>query len=126
MDRLLVVDDEPSMRRVLTRELCEDYEVVLARGLDEALACIESVNGLTAVVTDLMLGRGPDGLRLLAEVRERRPECVRVLVSSTADRLELARQSGIAHVAILKPWAPREVLRCVRALKGAPGAVAQR
>ena len=116
MDRLLVVDDEPSMRRALVRELSPEYEVVIARGLEEALAYIETVNALTAVVTDLMLGHGPDGLRVLAEVRERRPECVRVLVSATTERLELARQSGIVHAVVAKPWTAGAVLSVVRSL----------
>jgi DNA-binding NtrC family response regulator len=114
--RLLVVDDEPAMRRALTRELCPEFRVVLARGLSEALAHIDAAADLAAVVSDLMLGQGPDGLRLLAEARERRPFCARILVSSTTDRLDFARQSGLVDAIVAKPWAPRAVLQVVRDL----------
>ena len=66
MSRILIVDDEPSMRKILAANLVQDGHVVTeARGLAEAKACL-SANQFDACITDQKMpdGQGSDVLRL--------------------------------------------------------------
>jgi len=66
-DRVLVVDDEQSLRKVLAATLQrEGYEVQVASDGEEALAALDR-DGADVVVTDLVMPR-MDGLSLLRKV----------------------------------------------------------
>src|SRR6266446_2372740 len=72
-DRVLVVDDEQSLRKVLAATLQrEGYEVTVCGDGEEAIAALER-NGADVVVTDLVMPR-MDGLTLLRKVVARHPD----------------------------------------------------
>jgi signal transduction histidine kinase/CheY-like chemotaxis protein len=79
--RVLVVDDEPAVRRVTAEVLCDaGAEVVLAASGAEAEQILGSDTALSCVVADLAM---PDtsGLAVLARARALRPAVRTVLIS---------------------------------------------
>lgn len=111
---VLVVDDEPLVRRALARELGAGYVVLEASGPVDALALLDQGAGrFAAIVTDLAMDGNPNagGLELLAEVARRWPLCVRVLVSGSLGTEH--GQIGAAHVVIATPWRTGEILAAI-------------
>jgi CheY-like chemotaxis protein len=106
---VLVVDDESLVRSVIARELRGAYQVLEASGFSEALHILESRRDIRAVVADLGLGVGPDGVSLLARARSLHPSTVRVLMSGELDRHDAAPAlaSGTAQRFLSKPWSSR-------------------
>jgi two-component system response regulator AtoC len=80
-DRVLVVDDEQSLRKVLSATLQrEGYEVQVAADGEEALAALER-DGADVVVTDLVMPR-MDGLTLLRKVVKAHPDIPVIVVTA--------------------------------------------
>src|SRR5256712_12833854 len=87
-DRVLVVDDEQSLRKVLAATLQrEGYEVTVCRDGEEAISALER-DGADVVVTDLVMPR-MDGLTLLRKVVARHPD-VPVIVVTAHGRIDSA------------------------------------
>ena len=113
--RVLVVDDEPTIR-TLARVVLEmaGYEVTLAGDGDEALDHFGTGDDFDLVLLDYFMPRR-DGLQTFHELRERRPE-VRVIFSSgyihDADRDAVLAHGGEAFLP--KPYRPQELLTLVR------------
>jgi response regulator RpfG family c-di-GMP phosphodiesterase len=103
-DRILVVDDEPNIRRLLSRYLARlGYEVDTASDVPEALQQLEG-GGYDLVLTDLRLP-GPSGLDLLVDVRARAPGTRTILMSAHADVYAAATaiERGVDQL-IVKPF----------------------
>jgi two-component system, OmpR family, response regulator ResD len=115
MPTILIVDDEPMVRDVLTRYLeHEGFTVRTAEDGPEALELAASA-APDLVVLDLMLP-GLDGLEVLRRLRERGPTPVVLL---TAKGGEIDRVVGLelgADDYVAKPFSPREVTARVRAV----------
>src|SRR5437588_8073692 len=80
-DRVLVVDDEQSLRKVLAATLQrEGYEVTVCGDGEEAIAALER-DGADVVVTDLVMPR-MDGLSLLRKVVARHPDVPVIVVTA--------------------------------------------
>ena len=61
--KILVVDDEPSLRNVLKNLLGSVCEEVIAVGtVAEALVCLQ--DGVDLVITDVRLGQGSSGIEV--------------------------------------------------------------
>jgi len=87
-DRVLVVDDEQNLRKVLAATLIrEGYEVQVASDGEEALLLLER-DGADVVVTDLVMPK-LDGLSLLRRVAARHPD-VPVIVITAHGRIDSA------------------------------------
>jgi nitrogen regulation protein NR(I) len=87
-DRVLVVDDEQSLRKVLAATLQrEGYEVTVCGDGEEAISALER-DGADVVVTDLVMPR-MDGLTLLRKVVARHPD-VPVIVVTAHGRVDSA------------------------------------
>src|SRR3982751_2018966 len=87
-DRVLVVDDEQSLRKVLAATLQrEGYEVSVCVNGEEALAALDR-DGADVVVTDLVMPK-MDGLTLLRKVVARHPD-VPVIVVTAHGRIDSA------------------------------------
>jgi two-component system, OmpR family, response regulator ResD len=127
MPTILIVDDEPMVRDVLTRYLeQEGFTVRTAEDGPEALELAASA-APDLVVLDLMLP-GLDGLEVLRRLRERGPIPVVLL---TAKGGEIDRVVGLelgADDYVAKPFSPREVTARVRAVlrRGRPDLDADR
>jgi DNA-binding NtrC family response regulator len=110
MGRILIVDDEPNMRRILVSNLRQDHhEVAEAAGVEEATRNL-ALNSYDAVLTDQNMSDG-DGLDVLAAARESDPS-LSVVFLTAVPSVELAvesmRQGAFDFLA--KPFQP-EVLR---------------
>jgi CheY-like chemotaxis protein len=95
MPRVLVVDDEPSFRMLISALLERGgFESVATASVDEALAVVRT-RPLSLVVSDYALGAG-NGLDLLLRVRAEHPSLPFVLVSAEfpPGAAELALRSG--------------------------------
>jgi len=83
-EKILFVDDEQYVLEALTRQLHQAYPVKTAGSASEALEILKSKGPFAAVVSDLRMP-GMDGIALLAEVRKRYPNTVRIILSGDAD-----------------------------------------
>jgi two-component system response regulator MprA len=114
--RVLVVDDEPQLRRALERALkLEGYEVALAADGGEGLAAMSSAP-YDAVVLDVLMPNG-DGLSVCRELRER-GDRTPVLMLTARDAVQ-DRVDGLdagADDYVVKPFALEELLARLRAL----------
>jgi DNA-binding NtrC family response regulator len=114
---VLIVDDDSSVRRALAQELAA-HTVALAAGYQEALDALHTESPLDALVSDLRMGPGPDGLALCAVARRVRPAARRVLVTGTpySPGVAEALAAGTIACVVLKPWRPGEVEAVLRRL----------
>ncbi len=114
MGRVLIVDDEPHMRRILASSLGRDKHVVTeACGLTEARSLL-AASRFDAVVTDQKMPDG-DGLDVLARLRELDPTTALVMLTAHATvelAVESMRQGAFDFVT--KPFQTEVVRAAVR------------
>jgi len=116
-ERLLVVDDEPAIGRVLAEQLERlGYKVTTATDPEEALeALTEDPTDFDLAITDLQMPR-MDGVELAARLGALQPGLPVVLI--TGNRLSvhsnLLRAAGVREV-VDKPFQIRELGRAIRA-----------
>lgn len=122
--RVLLVDDEPSVLHALTRSLRHGA----AEGLWQALRIETFTNPEAALaraceqpfalaISDHRMP-GMSGARLLAQLRELQPDCRRVILSGYTDSDGLMAAINEAQITrfFTKPWNERELLYGVRQL----------
>jgi two-component system nitrogen regulation response regulator NtrX len=110
MARILIVDDEANIRRMLAGVLeAEGYVAVTAGDAPEAVAAMEAGEP-DAVLLDLALP-GTDGLSLLAQLRGRWPAVPVVMMSGRATLSDAVRatRTGAFHF-LEKPLQPEALL----------------
>ena len=83
-EKILIVDDEASVVAGITRQFRKEFNLVPANGGEESLDLIESEGPFAVVVSDYRMP-GMDGIQFLAQVRERSPDSVRVMLTGQAD-----------------------------------------
>lgn len=101
---ILFVDDDPSVLdglRDLLRKHRRQWDLVFALGGEAAVVEIEA-RPFQVVVSDMRMP-GIDGAALLARVRTRRPEAVRIVLSGQMDQEAAVRAVSIAHQFLTKP-----------------------
>lgn len=103
--RMLLVDDEPNvlaaLRRVFQRE---NYELLFARNGAEALEILAN-QPVHLIISDFMMPQ-MNGSELLAQVRERWPQTIRIMLTGHAntDAVMGSIKDGAVYRFILKPW----------------------
>lgn len=110
MANILIVDDEPNIRRTLRMLLeKEGHNVTDASSGDQALAVV-SEQHIDLVLLDLRLGR-EDGLEILSRIRARgdHPEIVIITAHGEVEEAVRAMKLG-AYDYLVKPLAPDELL----------------
>ncbi len=108
--RLLVVEDEASMLRVIELQLASaGYQVVKATSAEEALRKLEA-GGIDLVLTDLKLP-GMDGLELLARVRGQDASLPLIIMTAfgSIETAVRAMKAGASDY-VLKPFALDELM----------------
>ena len=121
--RILVVDDEPQIPRVLRRTLsAQGYEVQTANDGEEALAVFLQWNP-NLVITDLSMPN-MGGLELCRRIRKISPVPVIVLSVKGEERTKVEALDAGADDYITKPFGMEELLARVRVvLRRAPTSV---
>ncbi len=114
MARLLVVDDEPSMRVFLEVLLTKaGYAVEMAEDAAAALRALTAPAEFDLVLTDLRLGR-KSGLDILKKVKADRPETeVIVMTAYASDEGDLQAMRMGAYDYVAKPFKNDELLLLV-------------
>lgn len=112
---ILVVDDDPPIRRALQRLFArEGYHVIEAPGAQDALT-IAHATPPDLVISDYAM---PDcnGLELLVEMRKRHPQTVRMIMTGKADLQTVIAAINDGHVYrfVLKPWDNDDLCLSVR------------
>lgn len=112
--RVLFVDDEPRILQGLRRslfDLGDGWEVLCAEGATPALQILEA-QPIDVLVTDMRMPR-VHGVELLAQVKERFPGAIRVVLSGATDEDSAIRSVGLAHQYLSKPFEPELLLRLI-------------
>lgn len=118
--RILVVEDQPRVRRVTVRRLKElGYFVLEADGASAALAVLERGEPIDLLFTDVVMPGGMTGIELAAKVREHHPE-IRTLFTSGFSEPEKIREVALATSAgwLAKPYGMAELDTKLRELLG--------
>jgi DNA-binding response OmpR family regulator len=118
--RILVVDDEPHIRRVLSAVLeGRGYHVTMASDGTEGLHEL-GVLGADLVILDLMMP-GASGLEILSKIRSdpRRPDVpVIILTAKGQDTDRDAALAGGANDFLTKPFSPKKLLARIEEILG--------
>jgi len=118
--RILVVDDEPHIRRILTALLrIEGFEVRLARDGTEGLKTWSNGH-FDLVILDLIMP-GASGLEVLAKIKsdpERRSTPVIILTAKGQDTDRQAALAGGADDFMTKPFSPKKLVARIREILG--------
>src|SRR5271166_1835055 len=116
--QVLIVDDEPNLRKILSAQLSRDgYDVMTANDGEEGLAALKD-HHIDLVITDLKMPK-VDGMTLLKKALEEDPELPVVMITAhgTVDTAVEALKSG-AFDYLTKPFDKDEVRQIVaKALK---------
>ncbi|PLX50682.1 MAG: hypothetical protein C0613_03375 [Desulfobulbaceae bacterium] len=113
--RILVVDDDPGVRKALSRVLQgESWQVQTAAGGREALAVLQE-GSMDIVISDQRMP-GMSGLEFLTAVSRRYPDTMRILLTGHGDaNLVLqAIADGAIYRFLTKPWDNDELLTVIR------------
>ena len=109
-ERILIVDDEPSIRIFLSDELArEGYDVLTAASGEEALAQLQKKN-VDLLLLDLMMD-GLDGLEVMSQVKQQAAPPVVIMITAHASvdsAVRFMKQGG--HDYIVKPYCTEDLL----------------
>ena len=114
--RVLLVDDETNIRKMVGALLeSEGFETAEAANGGAALAAVERV-APDAVLLDLMMPGGPDGLATLEQLKRLAPDVPVVMMSGKASLTDAVRATKLGAFQFLeKPLTPEGVLTTLRA-----------
>src|SRR5882757_855100 len=115
VDRILVVDDEETIREIVSSMLTTaGYKCRQAASGLEALALLESGEEFELMLSDLMMA-GLDGNGLLEKTKEKFPDMPVVMVTAVHDiSVALAAIRNGAYDYLLKPFEREQLLATVR------------
>ncbi len=112
---ILVIDDDPAMRKLMADYLAENELRVSAVATGAEMQQVLAEHAIDLVVLDLRLG-AEDGMQLAQKLRE---ESAIPIVMVTGKREEADRVMGLelgADDYIVKPFSTRELLARIRAV----------
>ncbi len=108
-EKILIVDDEEGMRKLLARVLIKHgYDAVIAGSGEEALALVET-DTFDLIITDIKMP-GMDGLELLNEIKSFDPDLPIIVITAygTVESAVQALRAG-AYDYITKPFETDEI-----------------
>ena len=114
---ILLVEDEALIVEILTAEFADTgFEVVVASDGNRAIAELDAEAArFKAVVTDIRLGKGPDGWDVGRRARELVSDMSVVYVSGDSTH-DWSSKGVPESVVILKPFAPTQLVTAVSTL----------
>ena len=112
---VLVVEDDPDVRQLVSRALGEaGFDVVSAADADEAITMLRREGPVGVLVTDLVLP-GMTGAELAARARHEQADLAVVFMSGYGDE---DKERPDSRPVLAKPFAPGELVRRVRDAMG--------
>jgi two-component system response regulator HydG len=107
--KILVVDDQYSLRESIRMALKDKYSVITASGAREALQYL-SEDHVELVLLDIKLP-DIDGIKVMKEIKKRYPKIIIILMTAHApyDTLKDALESGASGY-IIKPFGRDELV----------------
>ncbi len=114
--RVLIIDDEPNIRRMLGALLrAEGFGVEEAGNGSAGLIALEKLEP-EAIFLDFLMPPGPDGIETLRQLRERGLETPVIMMSGKAQLADAVRAAQLGAFQFLeKPLSPEAVLVTLRA-----------
>jgi two-component system OmpR family response regulator len=117
--KLLIVDDDSSLCSALARSLIRlGHAARSATSVTSALKLVES-EAPTAVLTDLDLGAGGDGIGLITRLRQEGSQVPAILMTGSDHVMARARlaRAGLDEIPLLeKPFAFEELVKVLAAI----------
>ncbi|MEO6004581.1 MAG: response regulator [Opitutus sp.] len=116
---ILVVDDEPALREILSRVLADAGHRVVGAGNGKEASKALSSGAFDIVLTDVIMPE-KDGMQVISELRKKFPT-VRIIAMSGGGHvsrdqyLKIAKGLG-AHAVLEKPFANQQLLATVEAI----------
>jgi len=113
---ILVVDDQPDLRRTIGRVLRRyGWQVVEAEDGSEALELADAQGwNFSLILSDLTMP-GMGGLELYREIRARGVPVPFAVTSGLAELRDVAGSEEEAELPFIpKPWTPQELMECIR------------
>jgi signal transduction histidine kinase/CheY-like chemotaxis protein len=119
-ETILVVEDEPAVRRAVQRNLERlGYHVLAAHDGEDALRVVESLEGIDLLLSDVVMP-GIDGPELACRLRARWSDLPVLFVTGySADRLARSGAVGPHDCVLEKPYQLDELVRTIRHMLGA-------
>ena len=114
LGRVLVVDDDPGMRRLCGRVLGnEGWDVVVVDGGKAALDCVaDPAAPFDCIVSDVHMP-GMDGFALIAEIRRHDDDLPVLLMTGDSGESFVP---GTAYPVLRKPFSEQQLVEAVRLL----------
>ena len=112
MEKVLVVDDEPSILTIISDALSNDYEVFTAENVSDAEEIVRS-NAIDLLITDLVMPE-KNGIDMIMEFKKIYPNMVILAISGGGgitgrfDYLPIAKLVGAAET-LKKPFTVSEI-----------------
>lgn len=103
-ERILFVDDEPMVLKGLQRSLRkmrDAWDMTFTSSAQEALAILDN-NPMDVIISDMKMPE-MDGTQLLAEVKQRHPHIVRLILSGHVEQETTIKSVQFAHQCLSKP-----------------------
>jgi two-component system cell cycle sensor histidine kinase/response regulator CckA len=117
--KVLIVEDEENVRRVLNRALRgREFAAFVASGAEQARRISDEHGPFDVLVTDIVMP-DVDGTELARELRARHPQLKVLFVSGYSQELPLQDQPQDATAFLQKPFQPSELADAVHELWGA-------
>ena len=115
LPRIMVVDDEEAILETMTFTFMDVYEVLTSPDARAALDLLDENVPVSVVIADQRMPN-MSGVEFLAEVFERYPLTVRIMLTGFADADSTIQAINAGHVwaYISKPWDPDQLKTVVR------------
>jgi len=84
-NRVLIVDDDANLLAGLRRQLRNGFDLHLAQGGADALETVAAEGPFAVIMVDMRMP-GMDGISLLAELQQRTPDTVRMMLTGNVDQ----------------------------------------
>ncbi|MFL5322335.1 MAG: response regulator, partial [Myxococcaceae bacterium] len=112
---ILVVDDDPHARDLLTRLLSPEGKVTCATGPSEAEKVLAGEDGVDLVLTDMAMPDPNDGLKVLTAVKAASPDTPVIVLTAFGNiegALDTIQQGAFDYLA--KPFDVDQIVRTSR------------
>lgn len=115
-EKILCVDDEPNVVTAYQRALRKEFQIETATSGALGLDAIEGQGPYAVIVTDMQMP-GMDGVQFLAQVKEKSPNSIRIMLTGNADQhtaIEAVNEGNIFRF-LTKPCPPEALAKALKA-----------